>query len=481
MAISTKLKNINTVYLGKQVCVQIEEVKNTGTIPAQDTYVEVTLPDGVSFDVANLPIGTYDVVTNRWNLGTILPSQQYTGELCFLITDECLSSFKFEFKVGSSSTCDSCAVLGIQCIILQGQSCCEIDNCGFSKFGSETFDESCPDPLPTEPTSPPANPIDEQYHIEFYQNCEAWYQWDAENEVWNVVNGIVVGSGSVSTVTRIVNGNPIAEHNNNVGTSVFIDETITNFSELISGHKIGTYNREDGASQEIDETITAHGSIISGHKIADYTREDGVIEDLNETITGFDNLNVGRTIARFTKEDGTTQNIQESETDITNLNAGNLIGRYTNETGAPYDIDETITDIISNSDGTYVFNKEGGGTTNFGTQFAAGYVTDVSLGVSAEATVPFPFTFSSPPVVVVTPTDPPLLYYATVTSITTTEFVVQFNAGLGTVISFNWVASSGAETIVSPTPTISVTSSVTPTPTVTPTITPTVTPSPSTP
>lgn len=63
-----------------------------------------------------------------------------------------------------------------------------------------------------------------------------------------------------TTVTNTVAGNPIAQYNNEDGTSYTINETITSATDTNANankHEIATYTNESGASVSIKETVTS--------------------------------------------------------------------------------------------------------------------------------------------------------------------------------------------------------------------------------
>jgi hypothetical protein len=126
--LATKIKNIGTIYEDKVFCVQIDGVTNLSDFSVQDIFVTVDVPEGVVFSSGSLPQGTYDSVAKIWTVGTLLPLQSIVGQLCFQITDECLSSFQFNVVIDSLSSCDGCLENNSDCKIYQGYSCCELNS-----------------------------------------------------------------------------------------------------------------------------------------------------------------------------------------------------------------------------------------------------------------------------------------------------------------------------------------------------------------
>lgn len=128
------IRDIGTIYRGKEICVQIAGIKNNSENPVEDVYVDITVPPGLTFQSANLnTVGSFDLATNRWNLGTLLGYQEVLGEFCYIVDDECLETFEFVFEIDSLQKCTGCLGQKQHCEILNGYSCCYLTKCGRTK------------------------------------------------------------------------------------------------------------------------------------------------------------------------------------------------------------------------------------------------------------------------------------------------------------------------------------------------------------
>ena len=183
-------------------------------------------------------------------------------------------------------------------------------------------------------------------------------------------NDIVLGTGTTSAVTNVINGNRIATHDDGNGNLVDIDETVTTL--VNNGDGTFTYTSENGTVTNYDETTTTI-ALNANNTSIDYVDEDGVTTNLDlcaivtncETVTSL-TYNAATNTLTYTNEDGTSNDIvlgTGTTSAVTNVINGNRIGTHDDGNGNLVDIDETITFIVNNGDGTYTYTAENGGTT----------------------------------------------------------------------------------------------------------------------
>ena len=204
-----------------------------------------------------------------------------------------------------------------------------------------------------------------------------------------------------SIVTPITAGSTIATHNDNDGTIVNIQETITalsfdgtnlnyidesgtttpldisvlntNLSRIISATYTGdilTLTRDDATTITVsipESTTSTVTNIIAGdrHRIATHNNGDGVITDIYERITSLEyHGSIANTIV-YTNENGVTNNltISGSLSEILNNQGGHLIAQHDDGTGNVTSINETITDL-SFAGNALTYIDESGTSTN---------------------------------------------------------------------------------------------------------------------
>jgi GTP-sensing pleiotropic transcriptional regulator CodY len=108
--------------------------------------------------------------------------------------------------------------------------------------------------------------------------------------------------GATSSITGTIAGNPIGTHNNGLGVSTVIRETITNLS--LSGNTL-TYIRESGPPNVINLPTGATSSItgtVSGHAIGTHNNGAGTNTVIRETVTS---LTISGSTLTYTDENGT--------------------------------------------------------------------------------------------------------------------------------------------------------------------------------
>lgn len=136
---------------------------------------------------------------------------------------------------------------------------------------------------------------------------------------------------SKSDITDL--GGGIYRFTNNDGTDIDININGITISDVIAGNLIATIEQADGSSVEIDETVT--------------------------NITG--TSSTGNEIGVYENEDGTTVSIQETVTAISDIGDGNIT--FTNESGGTTTVAKSK--ITSNPDGTFTFDNGDGSTVTF--------------------------------------------------------------------------------------------------------------------
>src|SRR5680860_637065 len=166
---------------------------------------------------------------------------------------------------------------------------------------------------------------------------------------------------SKSDITDL--GGGIYRFTNNDGTDVDINTNGVTISDVIAGNLIATVAQADGSSVEIDETVTnITGTSITGIEIGVYEKEDGTTVSIQETITDITGTSTtGNEIGVYEKEDGTTVSLQETVTTISDLGDGNVT--FTNESSGTTTVAKS--DITANPDGTFTFDNGDGTTVSF--------------------------------------------------------------------------------------------------------------------
>jgi type IV pilus biogenesis protein CpaD/CtpE len=121
------------------------------------------------------------------------------------------------------------------------------------------------------------------------------------NEAGTTVN-LTLPVGATSSITGTIAGNPIATHNNGLGVSTVIRETITNLS--LAGNTL-TYLRENGATNVITLPTGATSSVtgtVAGHAIGTHNNGAGTSTVIRETVTS---LTISGSTLTYTDENGT--------------------------------------------------------------------------------------------------------------------------------------------------------------------------------
>lgn len=263
-------KPIGTIYEGKIVWVQAVGIENKTGERIETAYLDITVPSGVEFYEARIPYGSFSQDKMRWTFTIPAATSGITAEFGFTITNDCLSSFEFNFDLSSPADCTSCAEEKKDCVLLEGYACCDFTACGFSivNVGSEDLD--CPE-SPVAPVNPPANPVESEYYFEVFNTCEAW--WKYENGSWVLLNTPAAPEGSVSTIANTIAGNPIAVHDNGA-IQTTINETITQITNVIAGgHQICIYVDEAGNNRAVRETVCT--LVNNGDGTYTFTNENG--------------------------------------------------------------------------------------------------------------------------------------------------------------------------------------------------------------
>lgn len=114
---------------GMEISIPLENIRNkSDQYTANDVIVDVSVPPGVVYSRHNLPRGTYDPVTNVWDVGSLAPLESLTGEVLFYVTNDCLGKYKFKYTVGTTNNCaDPDTSDNAVCVLVSGLSCCQIN------------------------------------------------------------------------------------------------------------------------------------------------------------------------------------------------------------------------------------------------------------------------------------------------------------------------------------------------------------------
>ena len=121
--------NIGLYKNGTLFCIEVTNVKNTGTESVADVAVVVTVPEGVAFNSGNFPQGAYDTGTDTWNVGTLLPGADLTAMFCYEVTDSTKGDYSFIFTISSPNSCEGCDDERQFCVIVTGTSCADVASC----------------------------------------------------------------------------------------------------------------------------------------------------------------------------------------------------------------------------------------------------------------------------------------------------------------------------------------------------------------
>ena len=121
------------------------------------------------------------------------------------------------------------------------------------------------------------------------------------------------------------------------GTTVTITDTsVSTLTDNGDGNY--SYTDETGAVQIINTNGTTLSNLITGNRVATVSEANGTSVDINETITDISGtLTTGNQIGLYAKEDGTTVSIKETISTLTDIGDGTY--NYTDETGAVQLID----------------------------------------------------------------------------------------------------------------------------------------------
>uniref|UniRef100_UPI0011EE6FC8 beta strand repeat-containing protein n=1 Tax=Pareuzebyella sediminis TaxID=2607998 RepID=UPI0011EE6FC8 len=203
---------------------------------------------------------------------------------------------------------------------------------------------------------------------------------------------LVNEAGATMTVAKSdITANPDGTYTftNNDGTDVTIDTNGIEITNVIPGNRIATVTEADGTTVDIDETVTdITGTSVTGNEIGVYQKEDGTTVSIQETITSMTDNGDGNvtlvneagatmTVAKsditanpdgtytFTNNDGTDVTIDTNGIEITNVIPGNRIATVTEADGTTVDIDETITTLSTLDGVNFTYTSEDGTPTVF--------------------------------------------------------------------------------------------------------------------
>lgn len=125
----TTTKNIGLYKIGTVFCIEVTDIKNTGTEAIPNTEVAVTVPDGVTYSTGNYPQGAYDTGSDKWLVGTLLAGANLTATFCFEVTDDTKGPYSFVFTISSDDTCADCDSNRQFCVIVEGTACADVQTC----------------------------------------------------------------------------------------------------------------------------------------------------------------------------------------------------------------------------------------------------------------------------------------------------------------------------------------------------------------
>ena len=127
MATATEIINIGLIYSGKELSV---EIRFSVDQDVNDAFVELTVPEGLTYSKDSLPKGSYNAITNVWNIGSVQASDPtLIGLVYFSVTDATKSEFDFTITGGVESACEGCLTGNTRCVTYQGIPCGDLDQC----------------------------------------------------------------------------------------------------------------------------------------------------------------------------------------------------------------------------------------------------------------------------------------------------------------------------------------------------------------
>lgn len=127
MATETQVVDIGVIYVGKEICVEVRFDTNTDL---SNAYVTLDVPNGVTYSRTVLPRGSYNPVTNVWDIGTVLGSENaLVGLVCFEVSDAAYNTFTFQIIGGAVGACESCLEGNTKCVSYVGINCDDLENC----------------------------------------------------------------------------------------------------------------------------------------------------------------------------------------------------------------------------------------------------------------------------------------------------------------------------------------------------------------
>lgn len=135
-------QNIGIYGVGTEFCVHVDNIGTDGEENVHDVEISVEVPDGVQFSKSNLQQGSYDPVTSKWNVGTIIKGTSIVGTLCFEVTDDTKGPFTFTFNISTNTQCQGCTPDSQFCVIAEGIACTEVAKCANGGYYSTAEQET---------------------------------------------------------------------------------------------------------------------------------------------------------------------------------------------------------------------------------------------------------------------------------------------------------------------------------------------------
>jgi hypothetical protein len=119
--------HIGIITEGKEICVNVEFSVDQDV---NDAFIKLTVPSGVEHSKSILPRGTYDPITNIWNIGFVSGSEStLSGQVCFEVTNPVKTEFEFIIEGDVESACEGFVKGGTKTVTYQGTTCTEVNSC----------------------------------------------------------------------------------------------------------------------------------------------------------------------------------------------------------------------------------------------------------------------------------------------------------------------------------------------------------------
>ena len=114
------------IKVGDIICTPIDQVYNASIGATSGVKLNVKVPAGVVYSSSNLSKGNYNAIENYWQINTLKKNESVQGSICWLVYDDCLAPFDFEFTIsteaGKACINDNLSKL---CLTIDGLTNCE--------------------------------------------------------------------------------------------------------------------------------------------------------------------------------------------------------------------------------------------------------------------------------------------------------------------------------------------------------------------